>query len=62
MSHHRSPRNFCPVECDGRILVDGSIASPVPVAAAGETGSPVVVAVHVSPHVDRTDLLIRARE
>jgi len=39
------PGMFCPVEYQGRMLVDGFLAAAVPVAAAQEMGADVVIAV-----------------
>ncbi len=39
------PGMFVPVEIDGRILVDGFLAAPVPVDAARSMGSDIVIAV-----------------
>ncbi|ACA60224.1 patatin-like phospholipase family protein [Candidatus Desulforudis audaxviator] len=54
------PGIFCPVKSGRRILVDGSVTSPVPLAAAAEAGAAVVVAVDVCSPVDRTDVLVQA--
>jgi len=54
------PGIVCPVESGGRLLVDGTITTPVPVSAVREAGVDVVVAVDVSSPVDRTDLLVNA--
>jgi NTE family protein len=56
------PGIFYPVKAGSHLLVDGSISTPVPLAAAQEAGSDVVVAVDVSSQVDRADILIRARK
>jgi len=39
------PGMFCPVECKGRLLVDGFLAAAVPVHAARKLGADVVVGV-----------------
>jgi len=45
------PGLFLPVEHNGRVLVDGFLASPVPVDAAKQLGADVVIAVYL----DSTD-------
>jgi NTE family protein len=42
------PGVFTPVRCDGRILVDGSLVDPVPVAAARALGAEFVIAVDLN--------------
>jgi len=54
------PGIFCPVKSGQRLLVDGSVTTPVPTAAALEAGVAVVVAVDVCSPVDRTDVLVQA--
>ncbi|MGB9825679.1 MAG: patatin-like phospholipase family protein [Desulfofundulus sp.] len=54
------PGVFCPVKVGGRLLVDGSIAAPVPVPAAFEAGATAVLAIDVCSSVDRSDVLINA--
>ena len=54
------PGVFCPVESRNRLLVDGSITTPVPVRVAADAGAEVVVAVDVCSPVDRTDVLVQA--
>ncbi|MDN5345084.1 MAG: hypothetical protein PWQ18_1198, partial [Clostridia bacterium] len=54
------PGVFCPVESGDRLLVDGSITTPVPVRVAADAGAEVVVAVDVCSPVDRTDVLVQA--
>jgi NTE family protein len=51
------PGVFEPVRIDGRELVDGGLASPVPVRAARQLGADVVVAVDISakPVFQETD-------
>ncbi|NLI13495.1 MAG: patatin family protein [Peptococcaceae bacterium] len=56
------PGIFYPVKAGSHLLVDGSISTPVPLAAVQEAGSDVVVAVDVCSQVDRADILIRARK
>jgi len=48
------PGVFQPVTIDGRVLVDGGVVENVPVAAARELGADVVLAVSVSPSLERT--------
>ncbi len=43
------PGLFLPVEHEGRTLVDGFLAAPVPVDAARKLGAEVVIAVYVEP-------------
>ncbi|HYB62626.1 MAG TPA: patatin-like phospholipase family protein [Methylomirabilota bacterium] len=48
------PGVFCPVEYQGRLLVDGFLAAAVPVAAAREMGAEIVIAVFLqSDSVER---------
>lgn len=54
------PGIFCPVKSGRRLLVDGSVTTPVPAAAAWEAEAAVVVAVDVCSPVDRTDVLVQA--
>lgn len=54
------PGIFCPVKSERRLLVDGSVTTPVPVVAAVEAGAAVVLAVDVCSPVDRADVLLRA--
>lgn len=53
------PGIFCPVKVGQRLLVDGSIATPVPVAAALEAGATAVLAVDVCSSVDHSDVLVQ---
>jgi NTE family protein len=41
------PGLFLPVEYQGRVLVDGFLASPVPVAAVQQLGADIVIAVYL---------------
>ena len=43
------PGVFRPVERDGRILIDGQLADPVPVAACRAMGADTVIAVDINP-------------
>ncbi len=43
------PGLFLPVEHQGRTLVDGFLAAPVPVDAARQLGAEVIIAVHLEP-------------
>ena len=43
------PGVFCPVERQGRVLVDGQLVNPVPVSACRALGADVVIAVDVNP-------------
>ena len=43
------PGVFCPVERNGRVLVDGGLLDPLPVAACRDLGADVVIAVDVNP-------------
>lgn len=52
------PGILCPVRLGRRLLVDGTITAPVPVAAARAAGAPWVVAVDVCSPVDGTDVLV----
>lgn len=54
------PGIFCPVKLGSHLLVDGSVSTPVPVAAVQEAGAEVIVAVDVCSPVDRADVLIQA--
>lgn len=54
------PGIFWPVKSGRRLLVDGTVTSPVPVEAAVEAGADVVVAVDVSSPVGRSDVLVQA--
>jgi len=47
------PGLFSPVEREGRLLVDGGLVDPVPVALAREMGAEVVVAVDINHHIVR---------
>lgn len=44
------PGVFVPVECEGRLLVDGGVVNPVPVSTVREMGADYVIAVNVLPH------------
>lgn len=48
------PGLFLPVEHEGRILVDGFLAAPVPVEAVRQLGADLVVAVYLSSSPDDT--------
>jgi len=50
------PGIFCPVESEGRLLVDGSITEPVPVEAVRKAGAEIILAVDVSSSVDRAEI------
>ncbi|MEA4924219.1 MAG: patatin-like phospholipase family protein [Syntrophomonadaceae bacterium] len=54
------PGIFCPIKLDGRLLVDGTLTTPVPVEAAMEAGAELIIAVNVCSSVDRTDILVQA--
>lgn len=54
------PGIFCLVELGPYMLVDGSVSTPVPVAAVREAGADIVVAVDVCFPVDRAEILIQA--
>jgi len=56
------PGIFYPVKTGPHLLVDGSVSTPVPIAAVQEAGSDLVVAVDVCSPVDRADILIQARK
>lgn len=43
------PGVFRPVEREGRVLVDGQLVAPVPVAACRQMGADVVIAVDINP-------------
>lgn len=43
------PGVFRPIERDGRILIDGGLVDPVPVAACRELGAETVIAVDINP-------------
>jgi NTE family protein len=43
------PGVFPPVERDGRVLVDGQLVDPVPVAVCREMGADAVIAVDINP-------------
>ena len=43
------PGVFCPVERDGRILIDGQLVDPIPVAACKAMGADKVIAVDINP-------------
>ena len=43
------PGVFLPVEREGRVLVDGQLVDPVPVAACREMGADAVIAVDINP-------------
>jgi NTE family protein len=47
------PGMFMPVEHDGRLLVDGFLAAPVPVDAVKQMGADVVIAVFLEAASDR---------
>jgi len=53
------PGIFCPVKSGRRLLVDGSVTTPVPTTAALEAGAAVVLAVDVCSPVDQTDVLVQ---
>jgi NTE family protein len=48
------PGMFVPVEIDGRMLVDGFLAAPVPVDAARSIGADIVIAVFLEAANNRT--------
>ncbi len=54
------PGVFCPVKAGPRLLVDGSITTPVPMVAAREAGVEALVVVDVCSSVDQTDILVHA--
>jgi NTE family protein len=47
------PGMFCPVEFQGRLLVDGFLAAAVPVEAVREMGAEVIIAVYLQDDSDR---------
>lgn len=47
------PGIFVPVKIDGRVLIDGGVASPVPVEIARQLGAKRIVAVNCHPNVKR---------
>ncbi len=53
------PGIFPPFETDGKVLVDGSWVSPVPVSAARKLGANVVIGVDISRDLDDTTELER---
>ncbi len=53
------PGIFCPVESEGRLLVDGTITAPVPVEAVKEAGAELIVAVDVCSSVDRAEIFFQ---
>lgn len=54
------PGIFCPVESEGRLLVDGTITEPVPVEAVRKAGAEIILAVDVSSSVDRAEIFAQA--
>jgi NTE family protein len=48
------PGVFCPVEYQGRTLVDGAVVERIPVQTARDLGADVVIAVDVGIYVDGT--------
>ncbi|MEA1959930.1 MAG: patatin-like phospholipase family protein [Bacillota bacterium] len=54
------PGIFCPIEYEGRLLVDGTITAPVPVKAVKDLGAELIVAVDVSSSIDRAEIFIQA--
>lgn len=54
------PGIFNPVKSGRRLLLDGTITTPVPVGAVMEAGAEWVVAVDVCSPVDRADVLLKA--
>ena len=48
------PFLFTPIEIDGRFLVDGGVVNPLPVSVARELGADIVIAVGVTPAVNRS--------
>ena len=54
------PGIFCPIKLGRRLLVDGTITTPVPVEAAVEAGATLIVAVDVCSPVDHADILVQA--
>lgn len=55
------PGVFCPVERQGRILVDGQLVAPVPVAACRALGADKVIAVDINPPNSSSDIKPFAR-
>lgn len=49
------PMVFQPVERDGRTLVDGGVAAPVPVEIARKMGADIVIAVNLDKHYVNDD-------
>lgn len=47
------PALFSPVESDGRLLIDGGVTEPVPIAAAKELGAGRIIAVTLYGHASR---------
>ena len=43
------PGVFLPVEREGRVLIDGQLVDPVPVAICREMGAEIVIAVDINP-------------
>jgi len=54
------PGIFNPVKSEQRLLIDGTITTPVPVEVVVEAGAALVVAVDVCSPVDRADILVQA--
>lgn len=50
------PGIFNPVECQGKLLVDGGVLNNLPVDHARATGADLVVAVNVQPHIGPANL------
>ncbi|MGB9814165.1 MAG: patatin-like phospholipase family protein [Thermovenabulum sp.] len=51
------PGLFSPIKSGKRLLVDGSVTTPVPILAVMEAGADIVIAVDVSSKVDQTSSL-----
>jgi NTE family protein len=51
------PGIFCPVEIDGRLLVDGGVARNLPIDVARQMGADVIIAVDISTPLNKRDKL-----
>ncbi len=51
------PAVFCPVEIDGRLLVDGGVARNLPIDVARDMGADVVIAVNIGTPLSKRDKL-----
>lgn len=49
------PGIFCPIESEGRLLVDGTITEPVPVEALKDAGAELILSVDVSSSVNHAE-------